>query len=98
MLAEDVVAALNEMGICDVKVPKRKKKTSDDANGVVVPDSEDSDMATMTISRAKVLKWSEEHRVDLIPPVREEGFLGEWALSDVDNDEDEGGGDEEGDK
>lgn len=96
MLAEDVVAALDDMGVCDVKIPKRKKKTSEDANGVQVPDPEECDLATMTISRARVLKWSEEHRVDLIPPVREEGFLGEWALSDVDNDgEDERGEEEE---
>jgi hypothetical protein len=85
MLGEDVVAALSEMGVCEVKLPKRKKKTSTDAAGVPMPDAEEDDVATMVISRAKVLKWSSDNRVDLVPPVREEGFLGEWALSDIDN-------------
>lgn len=89
MLAEDVIAALHEMGVCDVKLPKRKKKTSSDANGVSVPEAEEAGSATMVISRARVLKWSEDHRVDLVPPVREEGFLGEWALSDMNESSDE---------
>ncbi|ETN42408.1 uncharacterized protein HMPREF1541_01562 [Cyphellophora europaea CBS 101466] len=88
MLAEDVIAALNEMGVCDMKLPKRKKKTSNDANsGTAAAEAEEPQAATMMILRAKVLKWAEDNRVDLVPPVREEGFLGEWALSDVEDQE-----------
>jgi hypothetical protein len=81
MLSEDVVAALNEMGVCEVKMPKRKKKTSNDATGVAPTEGEEHEVATMLISRAKVLQWAENNRVELTPPVREEGFIGEWALS-----------------
>lgn len=86
MLGEDVAAALTEMGVCTVTVPKRKKKASIEVNGSESqghgePETEDL-LATMIIQRSKVLAWAGHNRVDLISPVREEGFLGEWALSD----------------
>ena len=96
MLAEDVMAALNEMSICEVKPVKRKKKTSGegmDTNTIGGhTEVEEHDLSNMVVSRARVLQWIEDHNVDLIAPVREEGFLGEWALSDIDgemDDEDE---------
>ena len=89
MLGEDVVAALTEMGICAVTVPKRKKKTSTEVNGAVQhADSESADLATMMVQRSKVLEWAQQNGVDLVSAVREEGFLGEWALSDVDDRDD----------
>ena len=86
MLAEDVVAALNEMGVCDLKPAKRKKKNSSELNGASAAPAgkEESELATMTISRAKILAWAETNTVDLVSAVKEEGFLGEWALSDID--------------
>ena len=90
MLGEDVVAALTEMGICKV-VPKRKKPkpVGNEINGSEVtaqvphvePDVEEP--ATMIVQRSKVIEWTEKYGVDLISPVKEEGFLGEWALSDL---------------
>jgi hypothetical protein len=87
MLAEDVIAALTEMGVYDLKPVKRTgKKNSSDANGATTGSEhhEEPELATVMISRAKVLQWALDHRIDLVPPVREEGFLGEWALSDMD--------------
>ncbi|KIX06909.1 uncharacterized protein Z518_04885 [Rhinocladiella mackenziei CBS 650.93] len=92
MLGEDVAAALSEMGICKVMVPKRKKNTSTEANGTGAHGEPDAgELATMIVQRSKIVEWAEKNGVDLISPVREEGFLGEWALSDV---EDSGNGGE----
>jgi hypothetical protein len=92
MLAEDVIAALMEMGVFELKPVKRtgKKKDSLDTNGAVAGSEqhEEPELATVMVSRAKVLQWAVEHHVDLVPPVREEGFLGEWALSDMDEESD----------
>lgn len=86
MLAEDVIAALMEMGICEVNSPKRKKK-SDDSHQQ--QGEEEIMPATMTVKRTHVLEWAQGKGVDLVNPVKEEGFLGEWALSDVEHNEDE---------
>lgn len=83
MLAEDVAAALAEMGICKVVIPKRKKKPSNEVNGAGVHSDGDIDeLATMVVQRSTVVEWANQNRVDLVSPVREEGFLGEWALSE----------------
>ena len=80
MLAEDVVAALTEMGICEVVVPKKARvKKSGETNGSggtdAVEASEDGeDVATVIVKRSKVVEWVQEHKVDLYDPVREEGF------------------------
>ncbi|RVX74766.1 hypothetical protein B0A52_01043 [Exophiala mesophila] len=90
MLGEDVVAALNEMGICKVTVPRRKKKNSlETQGGGSGPSShtdqeQAEDLATVVVHRSKILEWAESRGVDLTSAVREEGFLGEWALSDMD--------------
>ncbi|KAI9868568.1 MAG: hypothetical protein M1823_009070, partial [Watsoniomyces obsoletus] len=90
MLAEDVIAALNEMGLCELKPQKRKKKTSTEANGSAgAPEKDDVEPATMSISRLRVLDWAEANSVEIVSPVKEEGFLGEWALSDVDGEQDD---------
>lgn len=84
MLGEDVVAALVDMGLCQVVLPRRKSKPSTEANGT--PSQAASELeavATMVIKRSKIVEWAQEKGVDLISPVREEGFLGEWALSDL---------------
>ena len=88
MLAEDVIAALNEMGICEVKSQKRKKKKSNEANGISTPQEDESPLATMIVSRVKVLAWAQKNYVDIVSSVKEEGFLGEWALSESDEEQD----------
>ncbi|KAK6387691.1 uncharacterized protein PV06_04719 [Exophiala oligosperma] len=87
MLGEDVVAALNEMGILEVVPSKRKNRiSSSEANGNTAQGEVEAEqeMASMSIHRSKVVDWAARHNVNLTSPVREEGFLGEWALSDVD--------------
>lgn len=81
MLPEDVVAALNEMGVSEIVAQKRKKKTEEDH---ATENPEEVTPTSMTIKRSQILAWAERNKVDLIGPVREEGFLGEWALSDSD--------------
>lgn len=95
MLGEDVAAALTEMGVCRIAGPKRKKlKTSTgEANGngtaaasqeqFQVPDGTSDEFAARIVQRSKIVEWAEENGVDLTSPVKEEGFLGEWALSDL---------------
>jgi len=90
MLAEDVVAALSEMDVCDSFQTKRKKQKSTDSNGTnstraLSVEYEDEQLVTKTILRSKVLDWVVKNRVDLMSPVKEEGFLGEWALSESDD-------------
>jgi MOZ/SAS family/MYST family zinc finger domain len=93
MLAEDVVAALTEMGVCEVVAPKkaRVKKSGglDGSGGTVVVAGKDAeeDVATMVVKRSKVVEWVHKHNVDLHDAVREEGFLGEWAMSEADADD-----------
>lgn len=89
MLAEDVMAALTEMGVCEVVVPRKarlKKSGETDGSGgtAAVTASEDGDeVATMVVKRSRVAEWVHQHHVDLHDPVREEGFLGEWAMSEA---------------
>ncbi|OAL38802.1 hypothetical protein AYO20_02008 [Fonsecaea nubica] len=91
MLGEDVVAALTEMGLCKVVGPKRKKAKSStpEANGTAsaslahATEIEPEELATMVIHRSKIVEWAEKNGVELSSPVKEEGFLGEWALSDL---------------
>jgi hypothetical protein len=94
MLPEDVVAALNEMGVCDLK-PQKKKKISSELNGRPASEEQETPLATMSVSRSKVLAWAQANSVEIVSAVKEEGFLGEWALSDVaDEDGEEGESDE----
>jgi MOZ/SAS family len=88
MLSEDVVAALTEMGICKVLMPKRKRKSEVNGSASQADQLEHEELATMMVERSKVLEWAEKNGVDLTSPVREEGFLGEWALSDLEGSED----------
>lgn len=96
MLAEDVIAALNEMGICDLKPQKRKKVSSEPNNGRTNSEEKEVPLATMTISRSKVLAWAAANSVEIVSAVKEEGFLGEWALSDVADEDGEADGSDAG--
>jgi hypothetical protein len=90
MLAEDVVAALTEMGVCKAVGPKKAKKnntTADEKGGNFHDHSEagnEEGSVTMVVQRSRIVEWAEKNGVDIVSPVREEGFLGEWALSDLD--------------
>jgi MOZ/SAS family/MYST family zinc finger domain len=93
MLAEDVVAALTEMGLCEViptKKPRIKKSGETDGQGVPaasVGGDQDEDSVTMVVKRSRVMDWVQTRRMDLHDLVREEGFLGEWAMSEVEADD-----------
>ncbi|QSS63525.1 histone acetyltransferase Tip60 [Histoplasma capsulatum] len=92
MLVEDVITALKEMGIVETEKPGKKRKraslsstaTTTTATGVV-----DSDAAEAVVRKQSVLEWAKIHRVDLKDPVAEEGFLGEWAPEDEDQEDEE---------
>ncbi|EGC42312.1 histone acetyltransferase [Histoplasma capsulatum var. duboisii H88] len=92
MLVEDVITALKEMGIVEPEKPGKKRKraplsstaTTTTATGVV-----DSDAAEAVVRKQSVLEWAKIHRVDLKDPVAEEGFLGEWAPEDEDQEDEE---------
>jgi hypothetical protein len=92
MLAEDVVAALTEMGVCEVMVPKKARvRDSGETDGTkgtaaVAGGEHEEDVVTMIVKRSRVAGWVQKHKVDLHDPVREEGFLGEWAMSEADAD------------
>lgn len=88
MLAEDVVAALNEMGVCEMVTRKKKKPTSINgaANGHHSSEGDAPPPLTMSIKRSRLLGWAKENLVDLEDPVKEEGFKGEWAASEVNDD------------
>lgn len=92
MLAEDVLAALSEMGVCEAVVPKKARvKKSGEADGTgrtaaATANGNGEDVATMIVKRSRVVEWVQKHKVDLHNAVREEGFLGEWAMSEADAD------------
>ncbi|PGH12380.1 hypothetical protein AJ79_04328 [Helicocarpus griseus UAMH5409] len=76
MLVEDVITTLKEMGIVEPEKPgkKRKRPPSSAGAGGVVDDAE-----TAVVRKQSVLEWAKIHRVNLRDLVVEEGFLGEWA-------------------
>ncbi|KAJ9659408.1 SAS complex subunit [Neophaeococcomyces mojaviensis] len=97
ILPEDVIAALSEMGVC---VPQKRLKKVKVEEGKDEGGREEDSPTTMLVKRSDVLAWAEAHSVDLVSPVKEEGFLGEWAMSepedeDVQSKEDGSGEDRE---
>jgi MOZ/SAS family len=86
MLAEDVIAALTEMDVCEVPTKRLKKKAAE-MNGDDGPStSVDAEQtATMVARRSKVVEWAYKNGVDLEDPVKAEGFIGEWATVDDDD-------------
>ncbi|KAK2792249.1 hypothetical protein FQN52_003726 [Onygenales sp. PD_12] len=99
MLVEDVVTALKEMGIVEPEKggKKRKRDLSSPAAGGIGAGSgsgsgsgvgADADAETAVVRKQSVLEWVKIHRVDLRDPVKEEGFLGEWAPEDDEEDAD----------
>lgn len=78
MLVEDVVCALQEMDVCEIRKGQKRKKGSDEINGSL----SQAEMAMMVVSRSRVVEWARTHGVDVVSNVKEEGFLGEWAMSD----------------
>lgn len=73
MLAEDVITALKGMGVVEPQQSNKKRKMAS-ATGEDLEHSE-----TVTVRKSNVLEWAKIHGVSLRDPVREEGFLGEWA-------------------
>ena len=64
-------------------------KKGGDADGTgrtaaVTASENGEDVAAMIVKRSSVVEWVQKHTVDLHNAVREEGFLGEWAMSEVD--------------
>jgi MOZ/SAS family/MYST family zinc finger domain len=88
MITEDVVTALKGMGVVEPdRASKKKRKTTTPSNrntddGSGGGDGEDNNNVcgeTVVVHKSNVLEWAKIHGVPLRDPVREEGFLGEWA-------------------
>lgn len=72
MLVEDVITTLKSMGIVEPEKPtKRRKKDSH------IEDNESPEPAV--ISMKNTLEWVKAHNINIGDPVRDEGFVGEWA-------------------
>ena len=91
MLAEDVIAALTEMKIWEVRLVKRQiVKQSTEANGTDHAEtSVEVTETAMKVRRSRIVEWAIEHAVELEDPVKEEGFIGEWATFGADESEHE---------
>lgn len=74
MLTEDVITTLKSMGAIESD-PKSTKRKQAATSG----ESDDSGDQVVTIRKSKVLEWAKAHQLTLQDPVREEGFLGDWA-------------------
>lgn len=80
MLIEDVITALKTMGIVEMEKPsKRQKRDSSSA-------AQDNDMELAVVKKQQVLEWAKLHRVSLLDPVKEGGFLGKWAKMEDEED------------
>lgn len=78
MLTEDVITALKGMGVVEPeKAGKKRKRTTSPSGRDGGDDVEHGE--TVTIRKSNVLEWAKIHNVSLRDPVRDEGFLGEWA-------------------
>lgn len=72
MLVEDVITTLQSMGIAEPEKPTKKRK-----KGSQMEDNDDPEPAV--ISKKNTLEWVKAHKINLGDPVRDEGFVGEWA-------------------
>ncbi|KKY21605.1 putative histone acetyltransferase [Phaeomoniella chlamydospora] len=94
MLAEDVVVALVGMGVCEqVGRKSSTKKALETTNGEnksqpAASENEKEIPINLNIKKSKVLDWAKKNGLEFENPVAEEGFLGEWALSDENSDVD----------
>ncbi|QKX56505.1 uncharacterized protein TRUGW13939_03610 [Talaromyces rugulosus] len=71
MLAEDVITTLKEMGVVEPEPPTKRQKKA--------PSTSAGDEEGVIIRKSNVLEWAKIHNVTLRDPVREDGFIGEWA-------------------
>ncbi|KAH8693019.1 putative histone acetyltransferase [Talaromyces proteolyticus] len=75
MLPEDVTIALKEMGVVEPEPAAKKHKTASSAK----TGNNDDRQETLLIRKSNVLEWAKVHNITLRDPVREDGFIGEWA-------------------
>lgn len=76
MLTEDVITALKSMGAVEVDTePAKRRQTQPQSLG----DTDESEGQTVIVRKSKVFDWAEAHKLALRDPVRDEGFLGDWA-------------------
>ncbi|KAJ9291616.1 hypothetical protein DTO021C3_973 [Paecilomyces variotii] len=77
MLTEDVITALKGMGVVEPQQGNKKRKIASSAA------EELAHSETVTVRKSNVLEWAKIHGVSLRDPVREEGFLGQWATGNM---------------
>ncbi|EED20296.1 histone acetyltransferase (MysT1), putative [Talaromyces stipitatus ATCC 10500] len=73
MLPEDVITALKGMGVVEPEKQHTTRTTSKRAQTTT------SDGEAVIIRKSNVLEWTKIHNAALRDPVREYGFIGEWA-------------------
>lgn len=74
MLVEDIISALKGMGILETE--NSGKRLNGDSP---LWDGDTLTCEPVIVRKESVLEWVKTHRVDSRDPVKEEGFLGEWA-------------------
>ena len=77
MLTDDVVTALTSMGVIEPTTNKKRKTAQSSQDDTPGGDR------SVSVRKSKVMEWAKSHRVTLQDPVREEGFLGGWALGNL---------------
>lgn len=82
MLTEDVITALTSMGVVQSETSSKKRRVSRDSG-----DGASSQGQTMIIGKSDLWEWAKINRLSLDDPVRDEGFLGDWASNAVSEDE-----------
>ncbi|OJD16665.1 hypothetical protein AJ78_03175 [Emergomyces pasteurianus Ep9510] len=89
MLVEDVITALKEMGIVEPEKPGKKRKRAPLSTSMAVTGMVDGHAEAAVVRKQSVFEWAKIHRVNLRDPVAEDGFLGEWAPEDDDQEDQE---------
>jgi hypothetical protein len=77
MLAEDVISTLKEMGVVEPEPATKRQKRAPSTTST--GDSTGDNQEAVIIRKSNVLEWAKIHNVTLRDPVREDGFIGEWA-------------------
>lgn len=76
VLPEDIISALMEMGVCESASGGEEGEEKKNNNNKKKKKGKDGKVA---VTKGAVREWVRRAKVDLTPPVDEEGFLGEWG-------------------
>jgi hypothetical protein len=86
MLTEDVIMALKGMDVVQPETPSKRRKVKQAADE---PDH------YVTVRRSDLVRWMESRKVSIRDPVRDERFVGRWALRETLDENNSSAGEEE---